>query len=242
MPILKSDNQRAAMKEAVVLDLGDLGRQAARLRLQAEGRAEGIVAAAEAEADRIKQAAASKGFDQGLAAGHAEGLAKGREEGKVEALAAASEKLALIQAAWSEAAREWEQHRKLLDRESRQAVLTFAINMAQRLVHRRIEADPTIVVDQVREALSHVLRPYDVSVSVHPGDRPLLEEAMPQLAAEFTQVQHITLVENEQIASGGCVVNYGQGRIDATIDTQISRIVEMLLPAKPEAPSNETQV
>lgn len=241
MPLLKSDIQRAAMKEAVVLDLGDLGRQAARLRLQAEGRAESIVAAAEVEARRIKEAAASKGFDQGLAAGHAEGLARGREEGKAEALSAVSEKVALIQTAWSEAAREWDEHRKLLDRESRQAVLTFAIKMAECLVHRRIATDPTVVLDQVREALSHVLQPYDVSVSVHPDDRPLLEEAMPRLVAEFVQVQHITLVENQQVAPGGCVVSYGQGRIDATIDTQINRIVEMLLPAAPNAQSNEAE-
>lgn len=241
MPLLKSDIQRAAMKEAVVLDLGDLGRQAARLRLQAEGRAESIVAAAEAEADRIKEAAVSKGFDQGLAAGHAEGLAKGREEGKAEALSAVSGKVALIQAAWSEAAREWDEHRKLLDRESRQAVLTFAIKMAECLVHRRIATDSTVVLDQVREALSHVLRPYDVSVSVHPDDRPLLEEAMPRLVAEFAQVQHITLVENQQITPGGCVVSYGQGRIDATIDTQIKRIVETLLPVASNDPSIETE-
>lgn len=230
MPVIKQNMQRVAMKEAVVLDLGDLGRQAARLRLQAEGRAERIVAAAEVEAKRIKESSVSKGFDQGLAAGHAEGLDQGRAEGKAEALADVSEKLALIQAAWAEAAREWDEHRKLLDRESRQAVLTFAIKMAERLVHRHITTDSTVVLDQVREALSHVLRPYDVSVSIHPDDRSLLEDAMPTLVAEFSQVQHLTLVENDQIKPGGCVVNYGQGRIDATIDTQIERIVEMLLP------------
>ncbi len=66
-------------------------------------------------------------------------------------------------------------------------------------------------------------------------DRPMLEEAMPQLTAEFAHLKHIHLVDDASVAPGGCIVVYGQGQIDATIDTQLHRVVEFMLPGEPEA-------
>ena len=53
MPVLKQSGSRLAIKEAVVLDLGDLGRQAAQLRLAAEAKAAKIIGEAEKEAGQL---------------------------------------------------------------------------------------------------------------------------------------------------------------------------------------------
>jgi flagellar assembly protein FliH len=233
MSVIKADKTIGFTKDAVVLDLGDLGRQAARLRMVAEDKAASIVTDAERRAKELVSGAEAIGFEKGEAEGFEQGLAKGREQGRVEALEEAREQLAQVQAAWSDVAGQWDAQTKQMAIEARQVVAEFALKMAERLVHRVIEVDQTVIVDQVAGALALVLKPMDVSVSIHPSEHGTLEQAMPQLMAEFDHLEHIHLTEDASVSPGGCLVSYGHGQIDATIETQIRRVVDLILPAEP---------
>jgi flagellar assembly protein FliH len=230
MPVVKNQQAAPMIKEAIVLDLGDIGRQAARMRLAAEAKASQVVEEAQREAQQLVSQAAERGYQEGHAKGHAKGIEEGRKKGHAEALAAGADRLAKLQQAWSDVASQWESQRKDMAREANQAVLHFALAVAERVVHRVLEVDRSVIVDQVANALSHVLRPMDPCVKINPTDRPLVEEAMPQLIREFTQFEHVQLIDDESVSPGGCVVATGQGLIDAQIETQLERIVEMMLP------------
>ncbi|MEM6757392.1 MAG: FliH/SctL family protein [Planctomycetota bacterium] len=236
MAVMKTGG-KSLVRDAVVLDLGDLGAQAARLRMQAEARAAQIVGDAEAKARALVDAAHGQGFDQGKAEGHEQGLADGREQGRQEALTAKAEELAQLAAAWSDVGGQWDGYRRDLEREARETVLDFALKLGERLVHRLVDVDRSIVVDQLAAALSTVLEPSDVKVLINPADRATLEEAMPELLAEFAQFQHVRLVDDGDVGRGGCVVSYGQGEVDATIDTQLRRVLDVILPSQTRTPA-----
>jgi flagellar biosynthesis/type III secretory pathway protein FliH len=234
MAVMKTGADRL-IKDAVVLDLGDLGAQAARLRMQAEARAAEIVGVAEAKAAALIEAAHGQGFERGKAEGLEQGLAEGREQGRAEALAEKADELSQVVAAWSDVGAQWDGYRRDLEREAHETVLDFAIKLGERLVHRLVDLDRSVVVDQVATALSLVLEPLDVKVRVHPADRATLDEAMPDLMAEFAQFEHVRLVEDGDVGRGGCVVAYGQGEVDATIDTQLRRVLDVILPGQVDA-------
>lgn len=241
MPVLKQHHTTPAMREAIVLDLGDIGAQAARIRAAAETQASKIIAEAQAKseslADQLHQEAEKQGYSDGLE----KGLAEGREQGRAEALAESSEQLRQLSAAWSQVATDWEQQRIDMEREARQAVLEFALSAAEKIVHRVIEVDESVVVDQAAQALSLVLSAHDASVRIHPVDRPMLEDAMPELIKELASLEHIELVDDETITPGGCIVAFGQGRIDATVERQLQRLVDLILPEPPPLPDNEQE-
>lgn len=241
MPVLKQHHTTPAMREAIVLDLGDIGAQAARIRAAAETQASKIIAEAQAKseslADQLHQEAEKQGYSDGLE----KGLAEGREQGRAEALAESSEQLRQLSAAWSQVATDWEQQRIDMEREARQAVLEFALSAAEKIVHRVIEVDESVVVDQAAQALSLVLSAHDASVRIHPVDRPMLEDAMPELIKELASLEHIELVDDETITPGGCIVAFGQGRIDATVERQLQRLVDLILPEPPPLPADEQE-
>ena len=230
MALMKAQQATPALKEAVVLDLGDIGAQAAKIRAQAEAKAAEIVADAERKAAEITAGAEQRGHDEGRQKGYDQGLEEGRRAGHDEAFAAMQDQLQQLTTAWHDVAGQWDAQRQDMDREARQAVLEFALRMAEKLIHRAIEVDPTVVVDQLAQALSHVLRPLDVTVRAHPDDVPLLEEALPDLIAEFSHLQHVQLHRDAEVSRGGCIVSFGQGRIDATIETQLERVIDTILP------------
>ncbi len=235
MSVIKAQNSPRFTKDAVVLDLGDLGRQAARLRMVAEDKAGQIITEAEKKAKELVSGAEKIGFERGREAGYGQGIEAGRVQGRQEALEEAREQLAQLHAAWSDVAGQWDAQTRGMAVEARQVVIEFALKLAERLVHRVIEVDPTVVVDQVAGALALVLRPMDVSVRVNPSELSVLSEALPQLMAEFDHLEHIHLAEDPRVSPGGCIVSYGQGQIDATIEKQIQRVVDLILPADSDA-------
>lgn len=239
MPVLKQHNNTPAMREAIVLDLGDIGAQAARIRAAAETQASKIISEAQAKSESLADELHDQAEKQGYADGLEKGIAEGREQGRAEALAQSSEQLQQLSAAWSQVANDWEQQRTDMEREARQAVLSFALSAAEKIVHRVIEVDESVVVDQAAQALSLVLSSHNANVCIHPVDRSMLEDALPDLIKELASLEHIELIDDESITPGGCVVAFGQGRVDATIERQLQRLIDLILPEPPEVELDE---
>jgi len=242
MPIVKQKSSQRLIRDAIVLDLGDLGRQAARLRAAAEARAHQILADARAEAERLIAGAEQTGLEKGHAEGLAQGLEAGRAQGHAAALASVSEQVKQLTERFNAVAEQWDTSRVQLDREARTEVLDFAVKFARKVTHRVIEVDPGVIVDQVASALSRVLEPTDVTIRVAPDDRETLQEVLPDLLAGLSHLQHVQLVDDPAVGRGGCVLALRGGEIDATIDTQMRRLAEVILPAggRPETPTEES--
>jgi valyl-tRNA synthetase len=79
----------------------------------------------------------------------------------------------------------------------------------------------------------------DMAVAVHPDDEPLAREALPELATRLAAAAHVEVASDASLERGSCIARTGSGgMIDASIRTQLGRIVEALLPASHDgAPS-----
>ncbi len=244
MAVIKAQHGAALLKEAIVLDLGDLGRQGERLRKASEAKAQRIVAEGQAEAKRLIDAAHAEGFDAGHAKGLTQGIEEGRQLGRGEALAEMKARLEALDEAWSENLAQWDQQRQLMERQSKEAILKLSLALADCVVHRVIEVDPAVISDQLAQAAAQILRPGDLTVRINPADHAVVEDALPRLKRQWVSFTHITLLDDPQIEPGGCVLTCGQGTIDASIQTQLRRIAQLMLPADqqtapplPEAPT-----
>lgn len=235
MPVIKNNSAAPLLKEAVVLDLGDLARQGERVVAAARERARRIVAEAEQRAQALANAAHDQASAQGREAGLTQGLEEGRQQGRQEAFEHMQQQLQALSDAWRELAMQWQAMRDELAHESREAVVDFALRFAERVVHRVIEVDPTVIVDQVAGALEHVLQPLEATVLIHPDDQPVLEEALPQLLEEFSHLKDVHLKTSTDIGRGGCEVRFSQGAVEATVEGQMARIVDLILPSGGES-------
>jgi len=241
MPLLKHNDTSRIDHDAVVLDLGDLRRQGETIKQRARDEAARIIADARAEAARLTENAAAEGHQQGLAQGRAEGLEQGRQQGHAEALQQTAEGLRKLQEAWINAGQQWDAERRAMVLDARQSLLELAVTIAEKVTRRVPTVDPSVVVDQVAAAIEHVVRPGDVKIRIHPEDRPLIEEALPEMARSFAAAEHVQLVDDAGIERGGCIVVTRRGRIDATLDTQLNRLVDALLPSRDTAAETAEQ-
>ncbi len=230
MPLLKHTQIDQIAHDAIVLDLGDLRKQAERLKAAAQAQADRIIAQAQAQAQRLTGEAHGIGHAAGFEAGKAQGLEQGRAEGKAEALAAMQEQLEQLHHAWAATLDELDARQKQMRLDARHDLIALALAIAEKVTKRIPQVQPECVVDQLGAAIEQIAHPSDLTVTIHPDDRSLVEEALPALCAKFDNAQHVRLADSADIAPGGCVLRYGRGRIDATLQTQLDRIVHTLLP------------
>ena len=139
----------------------------------------------------------SRGIDEGLAAG----LEEGRAAGHGEAMASHAEALTALEDGLAEALAEVIADRREMARDARQAVLTLAVRLSEKVVHRAIDVEPERVVDQMRDAVTLVLDPQRLRLHIHPKDRPIIEEALPAVLTTLADQQQIELVEDETVIS-----------------------------------------
>ena len=127
----------------------------------------------------------------------------------------------------------WESDRSAMLEAAGEDVLEFALAMGRKITGRTIESDPTVVTDQAAEALALVVAPSAVTISINPKDRSLMKRAMGRLLEKIDGCSHVELRDDPAVSRGGCIVTTARGRIDATIDRQIDRIVQTLLARQP---------
>lgn len=244
MALIKSSNSSSIARGAIVLDLGDLRGQADQILLQARQQAEKIVRAGEAERQRLIQSASAEGRAEGLAEGLAKGHREGMAQGRSAALDETKAALAGLQSAWDAALVKFVGQRQQLLEDARRDVLRLACLIAVRVTKRAIELDPTIVQAQLDAVLALVMRPTRLRVRVHPADAALAKDALPALMTKYAAAADVEIVADAGVSRGSCVAGLSEvegggadaqtsasGEIDASIQTQLDRIIDTLLPA-----------
>lgn len=230
MALIKGVNAAALLKGAAVLDLSDLDRQAKRILDDARAKAADILEQAQQEAQRLIGEADTVGYQQGLERGLVEGSEQGQREGRQQVITELKPQLESLAASWTAALKQWEADRQEMLLAAREDVLAFAVAMGEKIIFRTVEVDGTIVEDQLAEALSLLSKPSSVVISISPQDRNLVEEVLPDLLSAVHDCEHVTVRDDPSMTPGGCRVGIAGGEIDATIETQLERIVQTILP------------
>lgn len=241
MALLKQAEAAVLTRDAIVLDLGDLRRQGTRLIEVARSEAARIQAEALAERSTIIDGADKVGYQQGFERGVEEGRAAGLEAGTRLALEQRAKELARVEAGWAEGLDRFLAERERFLAQGQRDVVLLAAAIASRIVKRTVEVDPGVVQAQVAEVLSLVLRPTRLAVACHPADRALVEAALPGLVARMQHSASVELVDEPGLERGSCVARLadGGGFIDASIGTQLDRIVAALVPGAGDGSGRE---
>ncbi len=252
MPLIKHAQAESIAREAIVLDLGDLARQGEQIVKVAKDRAAKMIADAESERKRLIAGAVEQGHQQGFQKGLEEGRAKGQIEGHAAGLKERKAATEQVEKAWAEALGVFESARGKIVSDASRDVLKLAVRIAERVTKRAIRLDPQVAAAQLEEVLALVLRPTSVVVEIHPDDREIVTAALPELMQRFSTARHVELRDNAALSKGSCVARLRDpkddedagdaraggrqgGEIDASIDTQLARIIEALMPDETDA-------
>jgi flagellar assembly protein FliH len=171
-----------------------------------------ILADANADAERIREAARAEGY--------ADGVARGRDDGHAEVLAAAE----TLTAALADAAT---LRRRLAD-ETEQDAVALAFTLAAKVLAGALHVQPERVLDTVRGALRRVTERRRITVLVDPADLELVSATIGELQNEAGGIEHCEVHSDRRVGRGGAIVRTVECEIDATVQTQLERAREVV--------------
>jgi flagellar assembly protein FliH len=177
---------------------------------EASSRARALIAAAEAEAAQIREAAQRQGQLEGYDAGRAQ----------------AREELQPVFLAMGEAVervRELEQ--AAADTVEQQAV-SLSLEIAEKVVAGALAVQPERVLDVVQGALRAIVERERTVILVNPADLALVREGIAEVAGALGGIEHVDVQEERRVQRGGAVLRTTVGEVDARISTKLERARE----------------
>jgi flagellar assembly protein FliH len=189
--------------------------QADLLRLREE------IKAAEAQRDSIRALARRDGLELGRldAIEHAVKVERERVAAETAGLADLLRK----------AAAAVEEKRAELAAAAERDLVRLALAVAEKIVKTQIAAGKPVVEGNLRRAIELTAHRQEIKVLLHAADLVRIEEFLPELRRDFSDLQKIVLEAGDAVGAGGVVVQTREGSVDATIATQLEEIERGLL-------------
>lgn len=227
--VIKADGVGRIKKHLAPLGLKDHMAEAQRVVRDARAHALQVIEDARQEAVRCGKEARRKGHEQGFEEGRAAGETGGRLEAFDAAMVEFREQQAGLVSTLEAMMDAFEEHkRELLDR-AQHDLLEFAVVVAECVVKRTAAVDRQVAVENAREAIRQITDDTDLVIRAHPVDMESLRRFSEQTAHRLTGRRHVSVLEDETIGVGGCIVESRSTRVDATVESQFRQAAELLL-------------
>jgi len=164
-----------------------------------------LISRAREEAAAIKEAAAKEGYQEGLNTAQAE-IAELRD--------AIGNFLNAKQAVFDSIAPD---------------ILEISLDIAKKIIKKESIEDTSIILENIKDILGGLSKEEKkITLKVNPAQCAMLKQEIPETVTSMGFEAVVSIVPDENIMEGGCVVTTSNGVIDATIESQLSIISEVL--------------
>lgn len=108
-------------------------------------------------------------------------------------------------------------------------VLELSMSIAQKIIKHEAKIDIQIVEDTVMDALKMLSKNEPkIVLRVNPIQVQYLKDTLPEKIKSLGMETKLSVLSDEAVAEGGCIIQTNNGMIDATIEAQLG-IVQMAL-------------
>jgi flagellar assembly protein FliH len=107
-------------------------------------------------------------------------------------------------------------------------IVELAVAVASKVLRREIRRDDEFVVRLVRRCLLRIARRSSVQIRVHPEDHERIAQRAEELIAETGARHEVSIVKDQRVDRGGCVVETPDFVVDGTMRSQLGTAAEAL--------------
>jgi flagellar assembly protein FliH len=159
---------------------------------------------------------------------YAEGLRRGIEAGRSQFLESVAESAAALRAAAVAMRQAQEEFFAAIEPQ----LVELAAAIAARILQRECTTDPDLIRRVVRSAIQHLVDRESVSIRVNPADLEAMRVEKISLLDEFDGLRLLTVLADDVVTRGGCVVDTTLVQVDARLETQFNQILSDLLASR----------
>lgn len=164
-----------------------------------------LISRAREEADAIKEAAAKEGYQEGLASA---------KEDIEQVKYALSSFLNAKQEVYDNIAPD---------------ILEISLDIAKKIIKKESVEHPEIILENIKDIMKGLSKEEaKITLKVNPSQASMLKQEVPEISNSLGLEAKIIIVSDDSITEGGCLMTTTNGVIDATIESQLGIISEVL--------------
>lgn len=130
--------------------------------------------------------------------------------------------------ALTEACQKIDNQRKKLLQQSRGEIVNLIITLSHKVIARELNTPRNIIAATLESALEQAIASEEFYVSLHPDDLAFAEEKAPEIIAAIRGLERLVFKTDNTITKGGCLVESKVCLVDATIETQLENLQDLL--------------
>jgi len=108
-------------------------------------------------------------------------------------------------------------------------LIELALEIAKKIIKHEVQTDPQIVIDTVFDILKTIPKNEPkINIKVNPAQAPYIKENMPNQLTLLGVESKVTVLADDNITEGSCIVQTNNGVVDASIEAQLDIIQNAL--------------
>lgn len=108
-------------------------------------------------------------------------------------------------------------------------ILEIGIEIAKKIIKKEIAEDSSILLENIKNILKGLSKEETkITLRVHPSQVAMIKQDIPEVTTNLGIEAKILIIPDDTIMEGGCVLTTTNGVIDATIESQLAIISEVL--------------
>ncbi len=108
-------------------------------------------------------------------------------------------------------------------------ILSIAVDIAQKIIKTEVKADPQIVLNTVLDVLKTLSKNEPkITIRVNPVQVQYIKDTLPEEIRLMGMETKLSVLSDEGITEGGCIVQTNNGMVDASIEAQLDIVQNAL--------------
>lgn len=107
-------------------------------------------------------------------------------------------------------------------------ILSLSVHIAEKILHEKLEKEPKSFMSLVLGAINEVKEQTTISIYLHPNNYQIVLERKPELIQVLGEEVDLLIYIDYELQPGACIIEHPLGQIDASVDTQLATIKNIL--------------
>jgi len=107
-------------------------------------------------------------------------------------------------------------------------ILQLAIQVSQKILNHTLREDPSSFIEVVKSAINEIKDQSVVTINLHPVNYEFIMQHKEELQRTLEADTKLSIYIDESLSEHACLIEHPFGQIDASIDTQLLKIREVL--------------
>ncbi len=204
--------------------LNQAKQEAEILILEAQQQAQAIAAEIQSDRDQWEKQEKMMYIEQAQKEGYQQGVEDGIQKGYNEI----ADEISFAKEVVESSKKDYRQHIE----SSETVILDLALKVAEKIIGSEIEKDDASFLSIVKKAIKEAREYREVQLHIHPVHYQSILSLKQELIAIFPKDTELYIFPDDELEENSCVIESENGRIDASVDSQLhvikTKLTELL--------------